>query len=161
MSDNPYETMMPQGPFGKVTDKAIEEANAAYLKSLEDPEVLRREQESAERWRSLLAAEDVTGEHGVVLPLALAEDLLKVLDGKQARLPRRLLVDSLRQRTQQAHQRKPEPKPEWETRVIPGVWRHEDGTECHSYPDSFQFTYVGPDDRIHCQHGVLHCERKA
>lgn len=34
-----------------------------------------------------------------------------------------------------------------------GLWRHEDDLSgCSSYPDILNFTYVGPDESLVCQH---------
>lgn len=50
-----------------------------------------------------------------------------------------------------------EPEP-----VERGVWRHPDGTPCTSYPDTLNFTYVGPEPRQRCPHGLLlHCEKES
>jgi len=38
-----------------------------------------------------------------------------------------------------------------------GAWRHEDGTPCPNYPDSFDFTYV--EEPWSCAHGALVCHR--
>lgn len=149
MSENPYETMLPTGRLGKAVDKAIEEVNQRFLN---DPEAQQAAADDGDRWRHILDAEASAEHYAVVLPTALAEDLLKILDGEETRLPKSLLVDALRQRTQQAYQRKQVPEV-----VERGYWRHEDGTTCVSHPDILNYTYVGEDERLQCQHGELHC----
>lgn len=53
-------------------------------------------------------------------------------------------------------------RPEPES-VEKGVWRHEDGTACTSYPDSIDWTYVIPEhpgSSFKCHHGMVHSEKR-
>ena len=79
MSSNPYETMMPIGPFGKAVDAAIAEINAAFLS---DPQAQAEAQANGVRWLAILNARSAVGEHGVVLPTALANNILAALRGE-------------------------------------------------------------------------------
>jgi hypothetical protein len=48
------------------------------------------------------------------------------------------------------------------TPVEPGVWRHSsDDSPCESYPDSLNFTYVGPQETLICSHNRrMNCYRR-
>lgn len=82
MSENPYERMMPPGPFGKAVDKAIAEANAQFKVT---PEATAEAKVNAERWAALTAAQEVAQGHGVVLPIATVEEILKVIRGETSK----------------------------------------------------------------------------
>lgn len=83
MSDNPYEIMMPSGPFEKAMDKAVAEENERFLA---DPKAQRRAEEAGDRWRHIMDAEDAAGPHAVVLPVAVAQGLLAMLNGETPRM---------------------------------------------------------------------------
>lgn len=104
MSDNPYSRMMPESKFSQAVDKAVQEHNEAFLA---DPDAQRRAEESGERWRHLLDAEQAAGRHGVVVPLATAKFLLAVLEGRdpESPWPKDLMVSSLRDRIAQTERR--------------------------------------------------------
>ena len=105
MSDNPYERL------SKAVDAAIAEDNAHFLAMLDDPAEAARQEaaaaENAERWQSIWAAEQAAGRHGVVVPLATAEYLLAVLEGRDPESPwsTDLMVASLRDRIAQTKAR--------------------------------------------------------
>lgn len=66
-------------PLDREVDKAIAEANAAFLA---DPKAQSIAQENGERWRCITEAERAAGCHGVVLPLATAKAILALLHGE-------------------------------------------------------------------------------
>lgn len=86
MSSNPYEVMMPQGPFGKAVDKAIAEINEQAHEHTEEDRLV------AERWAAVMAAQEAAGPHAVVLMVAPAEEILKALRGEETTLPKDLLI---------------------------------------------------------------------
>lgn len=98
---NPYERMVPETKFAKVVDKAIEEANQRFLVDV----VVQRAAEEGERWRHIWEAEEAAGPHAVVVPLASAKALLAALEGREAKLPRDLMVAALRDRIGQTERR--------------------------------------------------------
>lgn len=73
-------------PLVKATDDAIAEENARLERSLMDydarVEYERREQENAVRWGAILGAEQVVGEHGIVIPMAVAREIVQALQGE-------------------------------------------------------------------------------
>jgi hypothetical protein len=89
MSENPYDAMMPPGPLARAVDKAVDEANAAFLA---DPDAQAATALDAERWTAIMEAESVVGEHGVVFPVATARAVVKVLRGEDVGMNRELLA---------------------------------------------------------------------
>lgn len=78
--------------LGRAVDKAVAEVNAAYLA---DDAAQEEDRLTGERWRRWIAAEDAAGPHAVVVPVALARDLLSVLRDEDTSLPKDLLISML------------------------------------------------------------------
>lgn len=78
--------------FSKVVDRLIAEENAAYLK---DTALQAKDKATGDAWRRLWQAEQAVGTSGVVLPIALAQDVLRALQGQPTMIPSHLLVAML------------------------------------------------------------------
>jgi hypothetical protein len=70
--------------FGRAVDRAVAEENAAYLN---DPDLQAQDARDAARWMRWMAAEKAAGPTAVVLPVALAQDILRALQGEPTHLP--------------------------------------------------------------------------
>lgn len=79
------------GPFSHAVDSAIEEINAIALL----PEAEAEARAIGTRWAAILTAEAAAGEHAVVLPVALAKDVLAVASGEESHLPADLVIKML------------------------------------------------------------------
>lgn len=86
-----YDGIVKPGPLEKAVDAAIAEENAREIARMETPEYVAELEENGARWRAILAARETAGTHGVVLPVALAEDVLAALRGGSPRLGLELL----------------------------------------------------------------------
>jgi hypothetical protein len=92
---------MIETPLDRAVDKAVAEANEAFLA---DPEAIARAEADGDRWRAVMDAEQAVGAHGVVLPVALAQAILDVLQGRENALttlspdlPAKMLQSALNQ----------------------------------------------------------------
>lgn len=97
MSDNPYDRIMPPTALDKAVDRAVEETNQHYLNN--EAAYEEADRIAAERWAAWAKAEEAVGPHGVVLPLALAEEIERVLSGVEPRV----LTPDLLQKTLFSH----------------------------------------------------------
>jgi hypothetical protein len=84
-----YDPLMPTGPFGQAVDAAIAKANEAFLN---DPIAIADAQEEGRRALAMYNAREALGEHGVVLPTALAADIAKALRGEPTMLDADLMA---------------------------------------------------------------------
>jgi len=90
---NPYDPILPPTRLDKAVDAAIQESNQAFLA---DERAIQAAREDGDRWRQIDEAKQAVGHHGVVLPTALAQDLLRIVRGEQPRL-RESLVEAMLQ----------------------------------------------------------------
>lgn len=92
MTQSPYEVMMPQGPFGKATDRALAEENQRQIAYLSTPQGQAETASTAARYRAVIGAREALGVHGVVLPTATAKEVVAALRGEPTRLGADLLA---------------------------------------------------------------------
>jgi len=73
----------PSSRLDKAVQKAADRENAAFLA---DPQAQQEAAAQGETWERWINAEQAVGDSAVVLPVALAQDLLLILNGGQPHL---------------------------------------------------------------------------
>ncbi len=78
-----YDNMIAPSKLVRATDQAIAEANQAFL---DDPQAIAAAQAEGDRWLAISNAEQAAGAHAVVLPVAVAQAVLDMLEGREHRV---------------------------------------------------------------------------
>ncbi len=75
-----YDNIVAPSKFSQAVDKAVDEINQAFL---DDPQAIAAAEAEGDRWLAITNAEQAAGVHGVVLPVAVAQAVLDVLEGRE------------------------------------------------------------------------------
>lgn len=97
-----YDNILPPSRLDKAVDKAVQEVNEDFLNN--DLSIAKAQAEG-DAWRRLMEAEGVVAEHGIVLPAALARDLLRALNGEDTMLSTDMLKKMLADHLDRAERR--------------------------------------------------------
>lgn len=76
---NPYDNLMPPGPFGRAVDEAIAAENAEFLANAAAQE---RTAADADRQARIMEAQRLVGDDAIVVHTALARDIVRLLHGQ-------------------------------------------------------------------------------
>ena len=89
MSDNPYDAILPPTRLDKAVDAAIADANAAFEA---DPEAQAAARDAGDLHRRWAEAVEILGGTAIVLPIAVAVEVLAALRGDPTHLPVEAMV---------------------------------------------------------------------